>query len=40
MKLGFYPGCSLDGTSKEYNESVKALAPVFDNGVFVSKFSG
>lgn len=30
MKLGFYPGCSLDGTSREYNESVKALAPVFD----------
>jgi len=30
MKLGFYPGCSLQGTSREYNESVKALAPFFD----------
>jgi heterodisulfide reductase subunit B len=30
MKVGFYPGCSLKGTSREYNESVKALAPVFD----------
>jgi heterodisulfide reductase subunit B len=29
MKLGFYPGCSLKGTAREYNESVKALAPVF-----------
>lgn len=26
MKTGFYPGCSLTGTSREYNESVKALA--------------
>lgn len=26
MKIGFYPGCSLNGTSREYNESVKALA--------------
>lgn len=30
MKLGFYPGCSLQGTSREYNESVKALATAFD----------
>jgi heterodisulfide reductase subunit B len=29
MKLGFYPGCSLNGTAREYNESVKVLAPVF-----------
>lgn len=29
MKLGFYPGCSLNGTAREYCESVKALAPVF-----------
>lgn len=29
MKLGFYPGCSLNGTAREYNESVKTLAPVF-----------
>ena len=26
MRIGFYPGCSLNGTSREYNESVKALA--------------
>lgn len=26
MKLGFYPGCSLEGSSREYNESVKAVA--------------
>ncbi len=26
MKVGFYPGCSLDGTSREYNESVRAVA--------------
>lgn len=30
MKVGFYPGCSLNGTSREYNESVKALAKAFD----------
>ena len=29
MKIGFYPGCSLKGTSREYNESVLALARVF-----------
>jgi heterodisulfide reductase subunit B len=29
IKLGFYPGCSLKGTSREYNESVKAIAPTF-----------
>ncbi len=26
MKLGFYPGCSLEGASREYNESVMAVA--------------
>lgn len=26
MKIGFYPGCSLTGSSREYSESVKALA--------------
>ena len=26
MRIGFYPGCSLNGTSREYNESVRALA--------------
>lgn len=30
MKVGFYPGCSLNGTSREYNESVKALAKAMD----------
>jgi len=30
MRLGFYPGCCLIGTSKEYNESVQALAKKFD----------
>lgn len=28
MKIGFYPGCSLNVTSREYNESVKAIARV------------
>jgi heterodisulfide reductase subunit B2 len=26
MKLGFYPGCSLTGSSREYNESLLAVA--------------
>lgn len=26
MKIGFYPGCSLTGSSREYNESVVAIA--------------
>ncbi|HEX2393834.1 MAG TPA: CoB--CoM heterodisulfide reductase iron-sulfur subunit B family protein [Bacteroidales bacterium] len=29
MALGFYPGCSLKGSSREYNESVLALAKTF-----------
>jgi len=29
-KLGFYPGCSLEGTAREYNESVTSLAKLFD----------
>lgn len=29
-KLGFYPGCSLEGTAREYNESVISLATIFD----------
>lgn len=28
-EIGFYPGCSLEGTSREYNESVLALARHF-----------
>ena len=30
MKIGFYPGCSLEGASREYNESVLALAKQFE----------
>lgn len=30
MKLGYFPGCSLEGTSKEYNQSLIAVASAFD----------
>jgi heterodisulfide reductase subunit B len=30
MTLGFYPGCSLKGSSREYVESVLAVAKAFD----------
>jgi len=30
MKLGLYPGCSLKGGSREYKESVAALAEAFE----------
>jgi heterodisulfide reductase subunit B len=30
MKFGLYPGCSLKGGSREYKESVDALAKAFD----------
>ncbi len=30
MTLGFYPGCSLKGSSREYAESVLAIAKAFD----------
>ena len=30
MNLGFYPGCSLKGTSSEYAQSTLALAKAFD----------
>jgi len=30
MKLGFYPGCSLKGGSREYKESVQAVCKAFD----------
>lgn len=30
MTIGFYPGCSLEGSSREYSESVVALAKAFD----------
>lgn len=29
-KIGFYPGCSLEGTAREYNESVMSMAALFD----------
>jgi heterodisulfide reductase subunit B len=30
MKIGFYPGCSLKGTSAEYAQSTLAMAKAFD----------
>lgn len=30
MKIGFYPGCSLKGTSSEYAQSTLALAKAFE----------
>jgi heterodisulfide reductase subunit B2 len=30
MKIGFYPGCSIEGGSREYKESCRALAKAFD----------
>ncbi|NOU45996.1 MAG: CoB--CoM heterodisulfide reductase iron-sulfur subunit B family protein [Bacteroidales bacterium] len=30
MKIGIYPGCSLTGSARDYNESVFALAKAFD----------
>lgn len=30
MKIGFYPGCSIEGGSVEYKESCRALAKAFD----------
>ena len=29
-KIGYYPGCSLEGSSREYSESVVTLANAFD----------
>jgi heterodisulfide reductase subunit B2 len=29
MKIGIYPGCSLEGSARDYNESVLALAKAF-----------
>lgn len=28
MKVSYYPGCSLDGTAREYGESVEAVAEI------------
>lgn len=33
MTLGLYPGCSLKGSSREYAESVLAVAKAFDIGI-------
>ncbi|MRR21948.1 heterodisulfide reductase subunit B [bacterium] len=30
MKIGIYPGCSLTGSARDYNESVFSLAKIFD----------
>jgi len=30
MEVSFYPGCSLDGTSREYGESTRAVARTLD----------
>jgi heterodisulfide reductase subunit B2 len=30
MKFSYYPGCSLDGTAKEYNDSLEAVAKMLD----------
>ncbi|MGE5383264.1 MAG: CoB--CoM heterodisulfide reductase iron-sulfur subunit B family protein [Omnitrophica WOR_2 bacterium] len=30
MKIGIYPGCSLTGSSRDYNESVYSIAKAFD----------
>jgi heterodisulfide reductase subunit B2 len=30
MKMGFYPGCSIEGGSREYQESCRAIAKAFD----------
>lgn len=30
MKIGIYPGCSLKGSARDYNQSVLALAKAFD----------
>jgi len=30
MKLGYFPGCSLHATAREYEESLKAIAPALD----------
>jgi heterodisulfide reductase subunit B2 len=30
MKVSYYPGCSLDGSAREYDESLKAVAGTLD----------
>ena len=33
MSTGYYPGCSLDGTSREFGESLVAVARALDAGL-------
>jgi len=28
MRMGYFPGCSLEGTAREYDESIRAIAPL------------
>ena len=30
MKIGYYPGCSLHGTARELDESLRAVASALD----------
>jgi len=30
MKLGYFPGCSLESSAREYKESLQAIAPLLD----------
>ena len=30
IKYGYYPGCSLEATAKEYNLSIEAAAKLLD----------
>jgi heterodisulfide reductase subunit B len=30
MKMGFFPGCSLEGSAREYAESLRAIAPLLE----------
>lgn len=38
MRLGFYPGCSLEGSAREYTESLKAIAPAL--GIELAEIAG
>ncbi|MFH0813417.1 MAG: heterodisulfide reductase-related iron-sulfur binding cluster, partial [Pseudomonadota bacterium] len=30
MKVSFFPGCSLEGTAREYGESIEAICKALD----------
>jgi heterodisulfide reductase subunit B len=38
MRLGFYPGCSLEGSAREYAESLRAIAPLL--GIDLTEVAG